>query len=184
MPSAQALFEVDLAAIQDRFVPVGAVTGAEFAPLREALADNRDTDTAAVFERHLARRWQTLQGRNGVQASLRQLGRNWVERLACRARQWARVHSPRHVERRIKSFSARSLPEWNSLVRTEGLFFAARERHEAGLPFEWTALALDEGYTDQAHMIRTVKRITGFSPTEFAARFERDESFWMYRLWI
>lgn len=44
------------------------------------------------------------------------------------------MHSPRHVERRIKSFSGRSLREWNSLVRTEGLFVAARERHAAGLP--------------------------------------------------
>lgn len=182
--AAQALFKVDLGAIQDRFVPVDEVTGEEFAPLWEALAASRDADVAAVFEHHLARRWQALQGRNSNQASLRQLGRNWVERLAWQASQWARVHSPRHVERRIKSFSGRSLREWNSLVRTEGLFFAARERHEAGLPFDWATLALDEGFTDQAHMIRTVRRITGFSPTEFAARFERDESFWMYRLWV
>ena len=33
-------------------------------------------------------------------------------------------------------------------------------------------------------MIRSVKRITGFSPTEFAQRFTDDESFWMYRLWV
>jgi len=32
-------------------------------------------------------------------------------------------------------------------------------------------------------MTRTVRRITGFTPTEFARRFVEDESFWMYRLW-
>jgi AraC-like DNA-binding protein len=162
--AARALFGLDLAAIQDRFVPVGEAIGPQFAPLWEALLASDDADVPDVLERHLAR--------------------HWVERLGRQASQWARVHSARHVERRIKSFSGRSLREWQSIVRTEGLFFAARERHEAGLPFGWAALAQDQGFTDQAHMIRSVKRITGFSPTGFAQRFVGDESFWMYRLWV
>ena len=80
--------------------------------------------------------------------------------------------------------SGRSLREWQALTRTEGLFFAARERYEAGQPFDWAGLALAEGFADQAHMNRTVKRITGFAPGEFARRFIEDESFWMYRLWV
>jgi AraC-like DNA-binding protein len=182
--AAQALFGLDLAAIQDRFVPVGEAIGPEFAPLWEALLASASADIPDVLEHHLARRWQALQGRDSNRPSLQQLGRHWVERLAWQAGQWGRVHSPRHVERRVKSFSGRSLREWQAIVRTEGLFFAARERHEAGLPFDWPTLALDEGFTDQAHMIRSVKRITGFSPTEFAQRFAEDESFWMYRLWV
>jgi AraC-like DNA-binding protein len=182
--AARALFGLDLAAIQDRFVPVGEAIGPQFAPLWEALLASNDADVPDVLERHLARAWQGLQGRDSARPSLQQLGRHWVERLGWQASQWARVHSARHVERRIKSFSGRSLREWQSIVRTEGLFFAARERHEAGLPFDWAALAQDEGFTDQAHMIRSVKRITGFSPTEFADRFVEDESFWMYRLWV
>jgi AraC-like DNA-binding protein len=182
--AAQSLFGLDLAAIQDRFVPADQVIGTEFTPLWETLLASEAARVATVFEDHLARHWQALQGRASNRASLQQLGRHWVERLAWQASQWGRVHSPRHVERRIKSFSGRSLREWQSLVRTEGLFFAARRRHEAGLPFDWATLALDEGFTDQAHMIRTVKRITGFSPTEFAERFSHDESFWMYRLWV
>ncbi|WLI89311.1 helix-turn-helix domain-containing protein [Massilia sp. R2A-15] len=182
--AAQALFGLDLAAIQDRFVPAGKVIGDEFAPLWDALHASADDDVLAVLETHLGRRWQALQGRESAQASLRQLGRNWVERLAWQAQDWARVHSARHVERRIKSFSGRSLREWQSLVRTEGLFFAARDRHDTGQPFDWAALALDEGFADQAHMSRMAKRITGFSPTEFAQRFIEDESFWMYRLWV
>ena len=182
--AAQALFGLDLAAIQERFVPADTAIGPEFAPLWDALLAAGDAEILPVLESHLARRWQALQGRSSQHASLRQMGRHWVERLAWQANQWARVHSPRHVERRIKSFSGRSLREWNSLVRTEGLFFAARERHEAGLPFDWATLALDQGFTDQAHMIRSVKRICGFSPTEFAERFIEDESFWMYRLWV
>jgi AraC-like DNA-binding protein len=182
--AAQALFGLDLAAVQDRFVPVDVAIGPAFAPLWDALLASSDAEVPAIFEHHLARRWQAVQGRDSDRPSLQQLGRHWVERLGWQASQWARVHSPRHVERRVKSLSGRSLREWQSIVRTEGLFFAARERHEAGLPFDWPTLALDEGFTDQAHMIRSVKRITGFSPTEFAQRFEQDESFWMYRLWV
>lgn len=182
--AAQALFELDLTTIQDRFVPVDQVISDNYAPLWDALLASKDADLPAVLESHLARRWQNLQGRASAQPSIRQLGRHWVERLAWQAHAWRRVHSPRHVERRIKSFSGRSLREWQSLVKTEGLFFAARDRFEAGQPFDWAALAQDEGFADQAHMSRMAKRITGFSPSEFAQRFIEDESFWMYRLWV
>jgi AraC-like DNA-binding protein len=182
--AAQALFEVDLAIIQDRFFPVDQILGNKWSPLWAALLASKDADLPAVLEQHLAARWQALQGRASAQPSLRQLGRHWVERLAWQAQEWGRVHSARHVERRIKSFSGRSLREWQALVKTEGLFFAARDRHEAGQPFDWAALAQDEGFADQAHMSRLAKRITGFSPSEFAQRFIDDESFWMYRLWV
>jgi AraC-like DNA-binding protein len=182
--AAQALFGLDLARIQDRFVPAIDAMGAEWTPLWDALRSSADGDVTGVLEHHLARRWQTLRGRASDQPSLRQLGRHWVERLAWQAHEWRREHSPRHVERRIKSFSGRSLREWQGIVRTEGLFFAARDRHDAGLPFDWAAMALDEGFADQAHMTRAVRRITGFTPAEFARRFAEDESFWMYRLWV
>jgi AraC-like DNA-binding protein len=182
--AAQALFGLDLARVQDRFVPAHDVMGRDWAPMWDALLASDDDGMLAVLERHLARRWQALRGRDTDQPSLRQLGRNWVERLAWQAHEWRREHSPRHVERRIKSFSGRSLREWQAIVRTEGLFFAARDRHDAGQPFDWAAMALDEGFADQAHMTRAVRRITGFTPAEFARRFAEDESFWMYRLWV
>lgn len=182
---AQALFGLDLAAVHDRFVPADAVLDACWRPFIDALARAPDdAATLAVLERHLAPRWQALQGRSSTAPSLRQLGRHWVERLALQAREWRQTHSPRQVERRIKAFSGRSLREWQALVRTEGIFFAARERYESGRPFEWAALAQDEGFADQAHMSRESRRITGFAPTEFARRFIEDESFWMYRLWV
>jgi AraC-like DNA-binding protein len=182
--AAQALFGLDLARVQDRFAPAHDVMGAEWKPMWDDLHASRDDDIVAVFERHLARRWQATRGRDTDQPSLRQLGRNWVERLAWQAHEWRREHSPRHVERRVKSFSGRSLREWQAIVRTEGLFFAARDRHDAGQPFDWATLALDEGFADQAHMTRAVRRISGFTPAEFARRFAEDESFWVYRLWV
>lgn len=182
--AARALFEVDLASIQDRFLPVEQALSDKWAPLWRALLSSRDEDLPSVLESYLARPWQALHGRESAQPSLRHLGRHWVERLAWQAQTWGRTHSPRHVERRIKSFSGRSLREWQSLVRTEGAFFAARDRFDAGQAYDLAGLAQDAGFADQAHMSRVVKRITGFSPTDFAQRFAEDESFWMYRLWV
>lgn len=182
---AHALFEVDPAALHDRFVDARAVLGPAWQPLLTGLcrADN-DAAALAVLEAHLAPKWQALQGRSSTMSSLRRAGRHWVERLAWQAHEWRRTHSPRQVERRVKAFSGRSLREWQALVKTEGVYFAARDRYEAGLPFDWAALAQDEGFADQAHLSRAVKRITGFSPSEFAQRFVEDESFWVYRLWV
>lgn len=182
---AQLLFGIELASVQDRFVPAHTVLGADWQPFIDALLHAPD-DAAAmrVLEEHLGRRWRNAQGRGGDRPSLRQMGRHWVQQLAWQAHQWRDTHSARQVERRIKSFSGRSLREWQSLVRTEGLFFAARERYETGQPFDWATLALDEGFSDQAHLSRSTRQICGFPPTEFADRYIEDESFWIYRLWV
>ncbi|MFZ2988216.1 helix-turn-helix domain-containing protein [Ideonella sp.] len=183
--AARALFGIDPAVALDRFLPASSALGAEWQPLCQALARAPDdAATVAALLQHLAPRWQALQGRASPAPSLGQLGRHWVDRLALQAHDWARTHSTRQVERRIKAYSGRSLREWRALVQTEGAFVAARARHEAGLPPAWAELAQDTGFADQAHLVRAARRITGFAPGEFAQRFEHDESFWIYRLWV
>ncbi|CAD5372708.1 AraC family transcriptional regulator [Rubrivivax sp. A210] len=183
--TARRLFGLDPAAVHDRFVDARTTLDASWTPLLEALlAAPDDAATLAALQQHIAPRWQALQGRPGVTPSLRQFGRHWVERLALQAHDWRRTLSPRQVERRVKAYSGRSLRDWNGLVRTEGVFFAARERHEAGLPYDWAALAAEEGFADQSHLVRATRRVSGFAPGEFAERFVHDESFWLYRLWI
>ncbi|WP_448203505.1 hypothetical protein [Azospirillum sp. sgz302134] len=182
---ARDLFGIDPGAIHDRFVPAWEVLDASWRPLLDALLDaDDDAGTLAALERHLAGRWNALQSRTTSMPSLRRFGRHWVERLAWQAHQWQRTHSPRQVERRIMAQSGRSLRQWKSLVKTEGLFFSARERVEAGRPLDWAELAQDEGFADQAHLCRATKQITGFPPGEFARRFVEDESFWLYRAWM
>lgn len=182
---ARALFGLNPQALHDRFVAAHEVLPAASWPLLDALALAADDRAAhGVLHRHLAPRWQALQGRATAAPTLRQVGRHWVDRLAVQALAWRQMHSPRQVERRIKAASGRSLRQWRALVKTEGVFFAARERQEVGLPVDWAALAQQEGFADQAHLSREVRRITGFAPTLFADRFVADESFWLYRLWV
>jgi AraC-like DNA-binding protein len=47
----------------------------------------------------------------------------------------------------------------------------------------WSALAQDAGYTDQAHLCRETRRVTGFSPEELRRRIDEEEAFWPYRIW-
>ena len=182
---ARPLFGIDPAALHDRFVAAHDLLDSGFDPLLDALtAADSDAATLSALESHLAPRWQAVQGQQSPAAALRRFGRHWVERLGWQAHQWRRTHGPRQVERRIMAHSGRSLRHWQPLVRTEGIFFTARERHEAGLPLDWAALAQEEGFADQAHMCRATKHITGFSPTDFARRFVDDEAFWLYRVWV
>jgi AraC-like DNA-binding protein len=44
------------------------------------------------------------------------------------------------------------------------------------------AVAAESGYSDQSHLGREVKRVTGLPPARFAERMKTDEAFWMYRL--
>lgn len=183
--AAKALFEIELSAIQDVIVDARKLLGSAWHTLLDALlAADSDAAALAALEHHLAPRWRTVSGANPILPSLREVGRYWVKRLAWQAHEWRRSHSPRHVERRIKAYSGRSLREWQSLIKTESLFFSARAQFEASEALDWAAIAHDEGFSDQAHLSRAVKRSTGFSPNEFTRRFAEDESFWVYRLWV
>ncbi|ALS59740.1 helix-turn-helix domain-containing protein [Pandoraea norimbergensis] len=182
---AKVLFDVNLSVIQDRFVCAWEALADDWHPFLDAFADAPDdAATMAVLDHYLGPRWQALQPERSALTSLRLAGQRWVEGLAFQALQWRQTHSPRQVERRIKMHTGRSLREWQALVKTEGVFFAARDRLAAGEAFDWAEMAQDEGFADQAHMSRMAKRITGFAPTEFTQRYREDESFWLYRLWV
>lgn len=68
-------------------------------------------------------------------------------------------------------------------VLSKSFFKAAPDDQTLLHHLDWAALTLETGFSDQAHLICTAKRITGFPPTKFSRRFVEDGSFWMYRLW-
>jgi AraC-like DNA-binding protein len=48
---------------------------------------------------------------------------------------------------------------------------------------DWREVALLAGYTDQPHLCRETRRLTGFSPVQLMRGMLGDEAFWVYRAW-
>ncbi len=84
----------------------------------------------------------------------------------------------RQLQRQIKRWAGQSQRELQLYVRVERAFDLLQQQEKT----DWSALALQAGYSDQSHFGREVKRITGYSPARFAQRLQTDEAFWMYRL--
>ena len=107
---------------------------------------------------------------------------DWVQGLALRAATSHTGRSLRQVERRIRLWAGLPLRELRGFGRAEQAFFQAMAAADMGHP-TWSALAADTGYSDQPHLCRESRRITGCTPEELLRRIEQDEGFWPYRIW-
>ncbi|MBX2886918.1 MAG: AraC family transcriptional regulator [Granulosicoccus sp.] len=107
---------------------------------------------------------------------------DWLNALALQAHQTGIGKSVRQIERRIKHLTGLPMRELRNIARAEQLFFKARKARENGNP-NWPSVALDAGYSDQAHMSRATRKASGFSPTELRRKIEETEAFWVYRIW-
>ncbi|GHC38852.1 hypothetical protein GCM10010096_05980 [Alcaligenes pakistanensis] len=84
----------------------------------------------------------------------------------------------RQVQRQFKRQAGQSQRELQLYARAERAFALAQQQEN---PI-WSEVALQAGYSDQSHFGREVKRVSGFSPAQFAQSMKTDEAFWMYRL--
>src|SRR5690606_19821593 len=84
----------------------------------------------------------------------------------------------RQMQRQFKRWAGQSQRELQLYVRAERAFALVQQQENP----VWSDVALQAGYSDQSHFGREVKRISGFSPAQFAQRMKSDEAFWMYRL--
>jgi hypothetical protein len=115
---------------------------------------------------------------------LRQIGHHWLERLAWQAGQWGARAARARWSGASSRCRAGRCANGSRCSRPKACSSRRANRYEGRLPFDWPGLAAEEGFADQAHLVRAVKRITGFSPTVFTQRYLEDESFWLYRLWV
>ncbi|WP_240933235.1 helix-turn-helix domain-containing protein [Diaphorobacter sp. HDW4B] len=107
---------------------------------------------------------------------------DWSQGLALRAATSKAGRSLRQVERRIRRWAGQPLRELRGFGRAERAFFQAMEAEDEGRP-HWSGVAADTGYSDQSHLCRESRRITGCSPAELWHRIAHDEGFWPYRIW-
>jgi AraC-like DNA-binding protein len=95
--------------------------------------------------------------------------KDWSRSLALRA------------ARRIKSWTGASRRELRGLGHIEQLYAKLHDAIQNG-DVDWAGLAAASGFADQAHMIRQMRRYTGFTPEQLLESARNDEAFWCYRL--
>lgn len=182
MPDAlHALTGLDIESLVNTVLPIEDVLDASWQTMAtQVLVENNDAARINCIEAFLHPRWQAVRKRD-PHAPPRYF--EWTNSLATRAALTGIGKSGRQFERRVKRWSGLPLQRLRGFARAESSFFAAREASERNL-LNWAEVAFNMGFSDQAHMCREVRRITGFSPEEFKRTLETEEGFWLYRLWM
>ncbi|MBV6321212.1 helix-turn-helix domain-containing protein [Duganella violaceipulchra] len=174
-----ALSGIDVPAWVNRWDDAGRVLGPEWAAMSGQLLEAAD-DTArlAVLEAFLTPRWQAA--RPGGPAAT---AGDWVRHLAWQVADTALGRGVRSIERHIKARAGQPMRKLLRLQRAEQSFFDARDEFLAGRVV-WSDVAARGGYSDQSHLCREAREITGHSPHELARIMQsEDESYWIYRIW-
>lgn len=168
------------AAWVDRIVPLPPAFDDDWQRMAHAVSNEPDDDArAALVDAFVARR---LAASSAAAALPLRSGAEWPYGLAARASTSGIGRGVRQVERRLERRSAVPLRDLQVLARAEALLLDPRAAQDAGRP-DWRDIATDAGPADQAQMARATRRVTGSSPQALRWRIERDEAFWMYRLW-
>jgi AraC-like DNA-binding protein len=184
MPDAlHALTQLRVTDLVDRFVDASAVLPPDWLAMCQQAQDALDdAQRLHVMEEFLEPRWQQCRP---SQALLQHRYSDWVAHLTQRAAVSAPGRSLRQIERRIKQWAGLPLRELRIMGRSEEAFYASTTQaaQTADKP-DWAQIAADMGYSDQSHLIRTTRRITGFTPEALGKGIQQHESFWAYRLWM
>lgn len=186
MPEAlRAVAGVDVATFVNRIVPVSAALDDAWQAMTQAvLQAHDDAARVQVIEAFLEPRWSAL--RHAVMPRTDRY-RYWVEGLALQAATSGIGRSLRQIERRIKQRAGLPLRELRRMARAEESFLkvrtAAPTSDTANYAPDWAAVAAEGGFSDQSHLCRETRRISGLSPNELKKAIEEDESFWAYRIW-
>lgn len=174
-----ALTGIDMSAYRNRFVALEEVADE---PLLEAFAHLAGSGAMAArlrrFEAALLPLWQTRRKKSLPAAAWLS---DWVRGVSARAATANPGRSLRQAERRMKAWTGQSKRELLGYGRTEKLYASTLRRLEDGT-LDWAALAAEAGYSDQSHMVRRVRRETGFTPENLLYLIANHEAFWAYRL--
>lgn len=173
-----ALTGIDISTMIDRVVPVDDVLNdALLSACQEIWRSGDARERYRRFEEKLDPLWQEARPTGHVSSHLLQ---DWTRALAVRAATSGTGRSLRQAERRIRSWTGRSLRGLQASVLTEKTH--AISVHHRGKELELAQLAAEAGFADQSHMTRHIKRETGFTPDQLRVLIDTDEAFWCYRL--
>ncbi|ASR44495.1 hypothetical protein BEN78_15115 [Xanthomonas citri pv. mangiferaeindicae] len=170
-PDALArLWGIRLQDYVDTVIPAEQVLPAEaLAALSGIGASDAPLDT---LEARLTPLWQDAQQATDIVGI-----RSWLTSLTARGARTRLGVGMRQVQRRIKHLTGQSQRDLDLYARIEGAFeYAARHAQDLA------TVAANAGYSDQSHLGREVKRVTGLSARQLRDKTWQDEAFWLYRL--
>lgn len=167
LATLRRLLGVPMSELVDRVVSLETAFGAEARSLGTRLAECPDREArATVLDEALARRLARAAPLDRRQmhglAALRARPDRDVAEIA-REIGW----SCKHFRARIQDAVGVGPRCYRRLIRFQSLTAAIAR---AGAAPDWAALALDAGYSDQAHMIRDFKEFSGLTPRCYLAR--------------
>lgn len=177
-----AMTGLDLGPFTGRVVPAGEVLPQ---PMLELCRDVVDAVRCEGTETGLS----VLKDRIEIMwASARPAGtrptrwiKDWSKSLAVRAALTDLGRSTRQIARRIRSWTGVSQRDLQGLGHTEQLYANLHDAIQSG-EVDWAELAAASGFADQPHMIRQMRRHTGFTPEQLRKGAGNEEAFWCYRL--
>lgn len=167
---------IDMSTIVDRFQPLDALLDSEWQQLAaRMLAASDDEARIALLEEFLEPRWRAARDDGSFDGAVG----DWVRRLEGQAAAAGIGRSVRMAERRIRAWAGQPL---RRSYRAEQTFIAARDAALKG-KVSLGDMAQLGGYSDQSHMSREAREISGLSPSEILRRGLEDETYWVYRIW-
>ncbi len=168
--------------LTNRMVDAQTLLPADWLAMCEAV-QNQPDDGARMecLEAFLEPRWQACRPTQALQA---QRYGDWAMHLAQRAAMSAPGRSLRQLERRIKRWAGLPLRELRGFGKAEQAFFDTMAADTTQGPVRWADVAAGAGFSDQSHLCRITRRITGYAPQALYEGIQRDEAFWAYRIWV
>lgn len=106
---------------------------------------------------------------------------DWANYMVGQLAKSSSAKSARQFQRKIKKMSGLSQRDLNQFARQENIFERTISLR-AGEQTDLSQIALESGFSDQSHMGREVRRITGKSPRQINQLIQTKESYWCYRL--
>jgi methylphosphotriester-DNA--protein-cysteine methyltransferase len=177
-----AMTGLDISSFTGRVVPAGEVLPSSIlGPCRDFFDAASREGIARCFpllEDSIETLWTNVRP---VEAASAKWIEDWRKSVVQRAAQAGSGRSSRQIARRVKSWTGVNGRDLQGLGHTEQLYARLHAALEEG-DVDWAGLAAASGFADQAHMIRQMRRHTGFTPAQLRQSTASDEAFWGYRL--
>lgn len=175
----QALTGLDIAAHVDRYCAPRDVLDADWSSMVHAVLHAAgNADRMQIIEDFLLPRWQLL---DQEKLSTGNAFQHWARLVEDRAANHADGRSERQIDRRIKDWTGLPLRQLRGMGRAESTLLQARDALAAD-QLKWADIAAQMGFSDQAHLSREFRRITGLNPRAWKDLLTQ-ESYWMYQIW-